>query len=141
MSARALLRGSMASAYMCQGAATPVQRWQCIPLLGDRGDERARASLRKGSLAELNEAPDCVASGPALHLLAGLTHTHTHTPSAKKRQPSIQHLLRQRGPRLQVLLVDLDVQLPVVLHHHAEDVLDYTDLSDQLVDFRVVEQL
>mmetsp|Transcript_16485 Transcript_16485/g.33404 ORF Transcript_16485/g.33404 Transcript_16485/m.33404 type:complete len:387 (-) Transcript_16485:71-1231(-) len=54
---------------------------------------------------------------------------------------SVQKLVGERHVDLQVFLVDLDVQLSVVLHHHAEHVVDDLHLRDELGDLRVVEEL
>mmetsp|Transcript_79439 Transcript_79439/g.171666 ORF Transcript_79439/g.171666 Transcript_79439/m.171666 type:complete len:369 (+) Transcript_79439:224-1330(+) len=56
--------------------------------------------------------------------------------------PSIHELLGEADiASLQVFFVDLDVEVAVVLHHHADHVLDDAHLGDQLVDVGVVEEL
>ena len=37
-------------------------------------------------------------------------------------------LLQQRSIHLQILLVDLDVQVTIILHHHIDDIIDHLHL-------------
>eukprot|EP00404_Azadinium_spinosum_P062594 CAMPEP_0180714444 /NCGR_PEP_ID=MMETSP1038_2-20121128/12425_1 /TAXON_ID=632150 /ORGANISM="Azadinium spinosum, Strain 3D9" /LENGTH=129 /DNA_ID=CAMNT_0022746809 /DNA_START=72 /DNA_END=461 /DNA_ORIENTATION=- len=70
-------------------------------------------------------------------------------PDPRRSAWSILQLLRQPSGRLtmlgvqvlQVLLVDLDVKLPIVAHHHRQHLLDDSHLLDELIDVRLVEQL
>lgn len=48
---------------------------------------------------------------------------------------------REREIQLQVLLVDLDVQVPVVLHHEAQGIMHHLHLGHQLVNGRLIQQL